>query len=185
MTTIVAVPTPKGIRFAWDTQTTAGNRAKIGDDKVFRNGSVVFGVAGYKRTSNILQYMSVPDQDTHKKDYDTRKWIVTKLIPAVLKAVKDAGAGSTDSDKSYINGHVIVAVDDVVGYLGDDLSFVEDELGAYAIGSGSEFALGALVAGVSPKDSVKVAAALDLYTGGDVRTLKVKKVSYGTKKGNK
>lgn len=181
MTTIIAVPGEKSVRFAWDTQVTSGNRAETGYEKVFQNGPVTFGVAGHLRTSNILRYMNIPDQDKHKKDYDTRKWIVNKLTPAILEAVQKHGASNTYQDKAYTNGSAIIHVDGVTGYLDSDLSFSESELGAYAVGSGSEYALGALVAGVSPKDSVKVAAALDLYTGGEVRTMKVKHTKRGEK----
>lgn len=42
-----------------------------------------------------------------------------------------------------------------------------------AIGSGREYAMGAMAAGCSAKEAVKVAATLDIYTGGKIRTHKV------------
>lgn len=42
----------------------------------------------------------------------------------------------------------------------------------YAIGSGKQFAMAALVLGKSAKESVEVAAQLDVWTGGSVSTVK-------------
>lgn len=37
-----------------------------------------------------------------------------------------------------------------------------------AIGSGSEYAMGAMLAGATPYEAVKIAAQLDPYTGGEI-----------------
>ncbi len=39
------------------------------------------------------------------------------------------------------------------------------------IGSGGDLAMGAILAGASPKEAVRLAAKLDIYTGGRVRCL--------------
>jgi len=44
-----------------------------------------------------------------------------------------------------------------------------------AAGSGAEIALGAMLAGKSPTRAVKIAATRDIYSGGTVRTLKVRR----------
>ncbi len=41
----------------------------------------------------------------------------------------------------------------------------------YAIGSGSEFAMGAMLAGKSPEEAVAIAIRLDKDSGGEVRTM--------------
>lgn len=43
-----------------------------------------------------------------------------------------------------------------------------------AIGSGRQIALGALLSGQSPRASVAIAAERDIFTGGTIRTLKVR-----------
>lgn len=43
----------------------------------------------------------------------------------------------------------------------------------YCIGSGTSIAKGALMAGATPREAVKVAASLDIYTGGKIQTVKV------------
>lgn len=43
----------------------------------------------------------------------------------------------------------------------------------FAIGSGSRFAMGAMYAGSSAADAVRIASKLDEYTGGKVHTMRV------------
>ena len=43
-----------------------------------------------------------------------------------------------------------------------------------AIGSGGEFAMGAMLAGATAIEAVKIAAKLDVNTGGKVRSIKIK-----------
>ena len=44
----------------------------------------------------------------------------------------------------------------------------------YAIGSGCDFAMGAMLAGCNAVDAVKIAAKLDPYTGGRINSKKIK-----------
>lgn len=44
----------------------------------------------------------------------------------------------------------------------------------FAIGSGSEYALGAMAAGKDAKSAVAIAAQFDPQTGGEIRTVKLK-----------
>jgi 20S proteasome alpha/beta subunit len=46
--------------------------------------------------------------------------------------------------------------------------FASDLPAPVAIGSGREFAMGAMLAGKSPKDAVEIACQRDIYSGGDV-----------------
>lgn len=171
MTTIVAVKTAKGVKFAWDSQTTWQYRAMLGAVKVFQNGPVTFGVAGLGRSSDILKHMAVPDRKEYEPDFDNEGWIVTTLVPAIHKEFTKVDVGDTGPFDS--EAHVIISVGGDTGYLSGNLSFVKDESGIYAVGSGSPYALGALSAGASPKKAVEIARDWDLYTGGDIKEMTV------------
>lgn len=172
MTTIIAQQGPSGtIKFAWDSQTSWGNRHHAGSEKVFQNGPVTFGVSGTVRTSDILKHMKVPARGNTKTAYE---YIVTKLVPAIIKELKAVDAGYMENNQINSESHVIVSVDGEVWYLGADFAFVQDSTGVYGVGSGSSFALGAMGVGASPKQAVQVAGFFDLYTNQDVRTLKIK-----------
>lgn len=45
----------------------------------------------------------------------------------------------------------------------------------FAIGSGSSYALGAMAHGATAEEAVEIAKTLDIYSGGKVRTFKIKK----------
>ena len=60
------------------------------------------------------------------------------------------------------------------GYQDGDLWMCPiDELTPTSIGSGSEFAYGAMDCGKSAAESVKVASGRDVNTGGEIRTFKI------------
>lgn len=173
MTTIVAVEGENDIKFAWDSQTTWMGRAMLGGVKVFENGPVTFGVAGGARSADILKHMSIPDRKDYEPGYNNESWIVRTLVPAIVaefKEVEASDAGSFDTDS-----HIILVVGGEIGYLSSNLSWVTDSSGVYAVGSGSDYAIGALMAGVSVKRAVEIASQWDLYTGGDVVTKTIKK----------
>lgn len=159
--------------FAWDTQTTWMGRGMTGMEKVFKNGPVTFGVAGQARISDILRHMDVPALRDYEPEFDVRKWIIRELVPAILNAIKEVDAAYVSNSQADTESSVIIWVKGVVGYLSGNLSFVEDESGYYGVGSGSAYALGALWAGADASDAVHAAIYFDLYTGGEVRTLKV------------
>lgn len=172
MTTIIAQQGPSGtIKFAWDSQTTRGQRHSSGNQKVFQNGPVTFGVSGLVRTSNILRHMKVPARG---KEKDTHKWVVTTLVPAIIKELKSVDAGYMENGQVDTEAEIIIAVDGIVGTLDCRLAFTQDDTGVYGVGSGSAFALGAMGVGASPKQAIQVAGFFDLYTNQDVQTLKIK-----------
>ena len=49
---------------------------------------------------------------------------------------------------------------------------IEDDF--YAIGSGGDLARAAMYAGASPQKAVRIAAKLDVYTGGAVKSIRLK-----------
>lgn len=169
MTTIVY----KDGEFAWDTQTTWIHGGHTGDSKVFRNGPVVFGVSGRSRASDLLQYMEVPSLRDYEPDFDVNRWVVRDLIPAIRKEFEDEKF--TPGEKEFnTDSHVLLWAPGVAGYLASDLSWVQDERGVLAVGSGSKYAIGALEHGATPREAVKTAMKWDVYTGGSVEWMKVK-----------
>lgn len=171
MTTVVAVKTAKGAKFAWDSQSTWQGRAILGKEKVVQNGPVTFGVAGLGRITGILKHMDIPDRNEFHPNFDNERWIITSLVPAIRRAIQNEDVsepGSFDSD-----AHIVLFVGGDLGYLTSNLSYVTDETDTYAIGSGSPYALGALSAGVSAKRAVEIATQWDLYSGGTVKEMNV------------
>ena len=93
-----------------------------------------------------------------------------------------AGAGNSVDLIAYINGEEIK---------GDEIEVLRvtkkgkvtyhkngnghlDVKGKTAIGSGAGFAMGAMLAGATATETVKIASKLDPYTGGKIKSVKIK-----------
>ncbi|WKW89021.1 peptidase HslV family protein [Pseudomonas phage LSL4] len=88
--------------------------------------------------------------------------------------------------EAYVNGDGMEDQELKVSGLvldGDGLHFISWDGGIYsekvnlerprAAGSGTQFALGAMMAGASAEEAVEAAKALDIYSGGTVRSYKL------------
>lgn len=194
MTTVIAVETLAGVTFGWDSQITYRHRAVHSDVKVFANSGVVFGTSGDVRYGNILRYMDIPDQNTD----DTDRYVTNSLIPAMQQALKTADAAKMSDSKIDTDSVALVCVGGRMYDIGSDLSWHRPNDGIYAIGSGSNYALGALKAMppiydktsvIKPSDpyaaatgylgvrrALEVAAELDLYSGGELYVKTVEEI---------
>lgn len=170
MTTVVAVEDKNGVTFASDSRVTSNSINDGWVDKVVCNGQYVFAAAGYLRTIQVLEYASLPDAPTGDGRVVDR-FVTQELIPAIMKAAKES-AGS-NSDDLLNSGIVLVAVRGRIYEITGDAAWTRSRNGRYAIGSGSDYALGALAAGASAKKAVKIAAAYDSGTNDDVRVMRI------------
>ncbi|GAA0767014.1 hypothetical protein [Brevundimonas olei] len=89
---------------------------------------------------------------------------------AFLKWFADGRAGDAPAPTKEVSGSAIICEGSQITC--HDVSGVcVIEADHYAIGTGSEFARGALAAGCSPAEAVKIAGQFDLYTGQTVEVL--------------
>lgn len=168
MTTIVAVENQQGVTFATDSRVSGSALNDGWISKVFENKGLVWGIAGYLRVSQIIQHMKMPELPKSDKPEKIDKWVTQVLAPLFLKANKEM------SDLGHRNGSMaLVSVKGRIYDLDSGGSWTRNQSGVYAIGSGSNYALGALEAGASPKKAIKVAAKYDWGTNSDVKIMKV------------
>lgn len=169
MTTIIFKETPKGVKIGFDSQVTTGwRKGELAYDKVFVNNGVIYGVAGAVRDANILKYGNLPE--IPDEEWDVDKWVTTELIPAIMGILQAQGALESQNGQASSDSLLLVAVRGRVYRIGSYFSWLRHPDGLYAIGSGSDYAQGALVAGASVSRSLEIAASLDSYTG---QTLKL------------
>lgn len=172
MTTIAIKEDANGWNFAWDRQVTAGGRKEFYTlDKVFRN-RWTFGVAGSVRSANVINTMTIP---VRKASQSTFKYVVTTLVPAISDKLADENALEVDNGEASASFNVLVEVDGDAFYIGADFA-VLPVIHYAAIGSGGDFAHGALEAGASLKKAVKIAAKLDLFSGFEVTMMRSENV---------
>ncbi len=171
MTTIVAVETKEGVTLAGDSR---GTGPAVNDGwltKIFENGGITFGVSGYIRIMQLLQYAKLPElpkTNNHKK---IEKWITQSLIPAWLAIDKQM----SEIEKDWANSSGAIAVIKGRAYtIEPGGGWTRSSQGFYAIGSGSRFALGALAAGATAKQAVKIASRFDAATNDQVHVVSIK-----------
>jgi ATP-dependent protease HslVU (ClpYQ) peptidase subunit len=62
-----------------------------------------------------------------------------------------------------------MAVSGEIFDIADDLSVCRSADGIYGVGSGSDYAVGAIYAGAKPEKAIEIAAKLDVNTSGPIQ----------------
>ena len=102
--------------------------------------------------------------------------MVTKFVPAMREALEDGG-WKEDKDDKESGFNMLFAFDGEVFDIGNDFSVLLNSDGIYWVGSGSPFAIGALYAGASVEDALRIAVNNDVYTSGPMQIVKQQKAS--------
>ena len=166
MTTIIARKTANGVELGWDSKVSPeGNHPE--KVKVI-NGQFYLGVAGYSRHSDVLHYANVPEvhpAELEAEGFDARGYLVTQVIPAWIKALKEMHGDDPDTADDWPKGSALIVIDGRI-FTTDSIFAVTEHEEVVGIGSGSDYALGALAAGKSVEKAMEIAAQLDPGTGG-------------------
>lgn len=168
MTCIVGLKSPNGVYLGGDSCVSESNLVQtMIDPKVWKRGRFVFGYAGTLRTGQLIKYKfkHPPIQNREPTQY-----MVTGFVDKMRKVLKQSGAAreehkEEEQDNDFLigfNGHLFI-IDSGYGVCEVADPFV-------AIGSGTEYALGALFAtqGKSPEVRVKKALEAAAYYSDSV-----------------
>lgn len=129
-----------------------------------------FGVAGTARYGDILQYADVSpahDLEFGHEDFDVHKYLVTEVVPSWQRALDKAYKLDPDTVDDWGKGSTLLVIKNRIFTFDGILSVCEHTKYA-GIGSGSDYALGAIAAGKSVRKALEIAAELDPYTGGEL-----------------
>jgi ATP-dependent protease HslVU (ClpYQ) peptidase subunit len=121
-----------------------------GSAKIIKNGDYLLGVAGDFRAINILSYVFAPPQPKGETGIHLDRFITKNFIPAMRNCFELQGYASKNAEnKEQVEqgSTVLVIVNGVVYEIGGDYSWVRDQSGVYAFGTGGAFALGAIFSG--------------------------------------
>ena len=94
----------------------------------------------------------------------TYKFVITKIIPSLKMFIDDS---KIFTDKEKDEGElfsILIAIKGEVFEIDEDYSVARRADGIYAIGSGADFALGAMMAGADPQQAMNIAALFDVNT---------------------
>lgn len=175
MTTIIAVENADHIILGCDTQVTAGyQKASLPEPKIFSNGDYRIAVAGRFRMLQALQHAELPPLPTGWQDKQVDWFVANELNRAVSKIEKNAGCDAGDSVYLFVVGGRVYNIH-------GDGTFLRTATGVYALGSGAEYALGALyglsgrITEKDVKNALRAAAYNDIHTSAPFHVERINK----------
>jgi ATP-dependent protease HslVU (ClpYQ) peptidase subunit len=188
MTTIVAVQGAGWTVIGSDSRVTDEGRIYSmpkGVGKVVENEEYLFGTAGDLRAINIIEHAFNPPDASGYAGKDLDAFITTRFIPALRKCFEEHGYATGVEEKESKEaaiGHdstIMVSINGCIYEIDGDYAWIKDATGLYAMGTGGDYAVGALHAMLPPKtkltielaketikEALTIAAKLDSSSGG-------------------
>ncbi|MDX2273375.1 MAG: hypothetical protein NW237_15685 [Cyanobacteriota bacterium] len=143
MTCIVGWADPQGQRvcIGGDSAAMSGLNLMVrADEKVFRNGEMLFGCTTSFRMTQLLRFsLRIPSQPVEKGDYE---FLCTDVVDAIRACLKVGGFARLENGVERGGSFII-------GYRGhiyaeeDDFQVAQPQQPFYAVGCGESFAYGA------------------------------------------
>jgi ATP-dependent protease HslVU (ClpYQ) peptidase subunit len=163
MTCIVGLVDKKNVYIGGDSASVAGWTSRITKlPKVFRRGPFLIGYTTSFRMGQLLQHaLTVPSQGAERDDM---RFMVTTFVECVRALLKDKGVAKVESNAES-GGQFLVGYRGRLYSVQQDFQVNEMADGFDAVGSGSEYALGALAAtrGTPPVQRLKRALAVSAH----------------------
>jgi len=179
MTTIAAIQGENWSVVGYDSRVTEDNTRIYtlpkDSGKLVKNGQYLLGAAGDMRAVNLVNYVFKPPT-INPTYYGIKldKFITTHFIPD-LKRCFEENSYSKDGEH---DSQLLVIVNSTIYEIGEDYSWAHDESGVYAVGSGAQYALGAMHTALENKkrtlataktiirQALTICSRLDPSTGG-------------------
>lgn len=144
MTCIVGIVDEKSGMVVIGGDSASSNEYKVlirKDEKVFKNGKFLFGCSSSYRMIQLLRYSFTPPL-IGELDIDT--YMRTRFINEVRACFKKGGYLQSEKRGDELGGFFLVGYEDRLFKIEDDFQVGENLFKYDAIGSGQDFALGAL-----------------------------------------
>lgn len=144
MTIVAAVKTKDGIWLGADCQgTDATEKIILKNPKVFQKGGFTFAFSGSYRFGQVLQYVFQPPERMVAEPAET--YLLTRWMDALRQCLNDAGLLKVENSlQDAPDCFALVAYEDFIFMIQEDLSVLFPADPFVASGSGSAYAIGAL-----------------------------------------
>ena len=166
MTTILAVQHEDKVVIGADARVTAPSGRKSSHTQmvklVSRTPYIIAG-AGECAPCDIAQHIWQPPVPKAADSKDLYHFMISKVVPS-LKACFKENEYKWDTEDDETKFAFLVAIGGQVFEIAEDMSVCMDARGFYGVGSGSDYALGALANGADIKTALRIAADYDAYT---------------------
>jgi ATP-dependent protease HslVU (ClpYQ) peptidase subunit len=172
MTTVIAFQGPDFAILGADSQITDGDRRVLSPStpKIVKLGKYLLAVRGDARPGDVLMYAWKPPA---YDGTDPVKFMGKKIVPSIIAAFK---ANTYDFERDGAMFGFILAFAGNVFEIGSDMSISQNIDGLYAIGSGGDYALGAMCIQMPFDDvnevNIAIQAALSISAKYDINTAK-------------
>ncbi len=168
MTAIVAVEREWGCEIAADGLTMGSEYQRCageGQEKIARRGKLILGAAGGGHFCEAVLLFDPPTP----KPTDGIDWMRRVFAPALHDHLDERGLMLNDTQDTWWEG---VAVLNGRVYLLDDAGCVNRPAhGVIGLGVAGPYAAGAVMAGASVREAIKIAVRMDITAGLPVRVL--------------
>jgi ATP-dependent protease HslVU (ClpYQ) peptidase subunit len=163
MTTIVGVQLEHGCIIVSDSRIAAAGKVYTHSDmvKAVERGSYIISGAGDYRALQVVLHGWTPPLVTVKAKANLYEFVINKVVPALKTTLVEAGVNvskSSNDDDSKFELYLLIAINGTIFEIDSDFAVGMNSTGFYGIGSGGDFAVGALHAGVSTLDAMRIAA---------------------------
>lgn len=162
MTTIIGVQNADGCVIASDSRVAEGGKVYTHPEmvKAIERGSYIIGGAGDYRALQVVLHGWQPPLVTAKAKQNLYEFVINKVAPSLKTTLLEAGIDfgkSSDADSKF-EMQIIIGINGTLFELDSDFAVAMNDTGLYAIGSGGDYALGALHAGATVLDAMRIAA---------------------------
>lgn len=143
MTCVIGLHTDAGIWLGADSagSTPYGARTLRADLKVHQNGEMLMGFCGSYRMGQLLKFMKITPQPDGMDDFE---YMVTIFVEDVRKVLKKGGVTWVEKNTEELYGSFIVGYRDGLYGIEDDFQVSISTKDYVCIGSGEEYAYGAM-----------------------------------------
>jgi ATP-dependent protease HslVU (ClpYQ) peptidase subunit len=166
VTTIIAVQYDDKAVIGADSQTTGATGRKASHAqmvKVTQRGDFIVAGSGECAPCDIAQHIWVPPVPSAKDWNNLYHFMIAKVVPS-LKACFKENEYKWDVEDDETKFAFLMIIGGEIFEIADDFSVCLDGKGYYGVGSGSDFAIGALSAGATLKEALKIASDNDAFT---------------------
>jgi ATP-dependent protease HslVU (ClpYQ) peptidase subunit len=163
MTTIVGVQYEDSCIIASDSRVAADGKVYTHPEmvKAVERGSYIIGGAGDYRALQVVLHGWQPPIVTAKAKQNLYEFAINKVAPSLKTTLTDAGiefSKGPDSPGDKFDLSLIIGINGTLFEIDSDFAVAMNDNHFYGIGSGGDFALGALHANSSVLDAMRIAA---------------------------
>jgi ATP-dependent protease HslVU (ClpYQ) peptidase subunit len=163
MTTIIGVQHEDKCVIVSDSRIAASGKVYTHPDmiKAVERGSYIISGAGNYRSLQVVLHGWTPPLVTVKAKANLYEFVINKIVPSIKAALTEAGVDfnkTSDDDDNKFELSLLLGINGTIFEIDSDFSVSMNSTGFYGIGSGGDFAVGALHAGTTMLDAMRIAA---------------------------